>query len=154
MLSGLITATGLEPVWCTSWRKDATRLIGPRLGLPPWPNVHLPHQPLTSSHPHGYLWKRDYVAEHACNQPLAWIDDDFAEPADHDWARTRTASGLPTLLIQPNPQDGIQPHHIELVRQWALQQRSARKSAQPDIPPRLGHKMSPNKTRLTWTDLV
>jgi hypothetical protein len=31
LLAGLIAATGLRPIWCTSWRQDAARLIGPRL---------------------------------------------------------------------------------------------------------------------------
>jgi hypothetical protein len=119
LLAELVAATGLEPVWCTSWRSDASRLIGRRLGLPPWPHVNLPHLPLTDSHPDGYLWKRDHVATHAKRQPLAWIDDDFA-PADHDWASARAAAGYPTLLIQPDHYTGIQPQHTEAVRRWAL----------------------------------
>jgi hypothetical protein len=35
LLDDLITDTGIDPVWCTSWRADAAALIGPRLGLPP-----------------------------------------------------------------------------------------------------------------------
>lgn len=120
LLAELVATTGLEPVWCTSWRGDASRLIGHRLGLPPWPHVALPHLPLTDSHPHGYLWKRDYVAKHARRRPLAWIDDDFADPADHDWATARTAAGLPTLLIQPDSRAGIQADHAEIVRRWAF----------------------------------
>ena len=118
LLAGLITRTGLQPVWCTSWRADASRLIGHRLGLSPWPHVELPNLALTTSHPDGYLWKRDYVAAHAGGQPLAWIDDDFARPTDHDWATARTAAGHPTLLIQPDPHQGIQPEHTERVRRW------------------------------------
>jgi hypothetical protein len=117
MLASLIQATGLEPVWCTSWRADASRLIGQRLGLPPWPHVNLPRLPLTDSHPDGYLWKRDHVARHARNQPLAWIDDDFADP-DHRWTLSRTAAGSPTLLIQPNPHAGIQQRHIDQITNW------------------------------------
>lgn len=56
---------------------------------------------LTDSHQDGYLWKRDYVTAYINGQPCAWIDDDFA-PADHGWAFTRTATGHPTLLIQPS----------------------------------------------------
>jgi hypothetical protein len=71
LLAELITITGLQPVWCTSWRADASRLIGHRLGLPPWPHVELPRLPLTTSHPDDYLWKRDHIAAHAGRQPLA-----------------------------------------------------------------------------------
>jgi hypothetical protein len=119
LLTGLVAATGLQPVWCTSWRSDASRLIGHRVGLPPWPHVPLPRLPLTNSHPHGYLWKRDYVATHAKGQPLAWIDDDFTS-ADHDWATARAGAGYPTLLIQPNPHTGIQTGDTETIRRWAL----------------------------------
>jgi hypothetical protein len=119
LLAGLVTASGLEPVWCTSWRADASRLIGHRLGLPPWPHVELPHLQLTTSHPHGYLWKRDHVVTHASGQPLAWIDDDFTH-ADHDWATARTAAGSPTLLIQPHPYTGLQAQYAERIRRWAL----------------------------------
>jgi hypothetical protein len=119
LLADLIAISELEPVWCTSWRADASPLIGNRLGLPPWPHVDLPHLPLTTSHPDGYLWKRDHVAAHAGGQPLAWIDDDFARPADYDWASARTAAGGPTLLIQPDPYTGIQAEHAERIRRWA-----------------------------------
>ncbi|MGH3158270.1 MAG: hypothetical protein ACRDNF_17090 [Streptosporangiaceae bacterium] len=109
LLAGLVAISGMEPVWCTSWRADASALIGHRLGLPPWPHVELPHLPLTTSHPNGYLWKRDHLAAHAHGRPLAWIDDDFAR-ADHDWATARTSAGSPTLLIQPDPYTGIRPN--------------------------------------------
>lgn len=118
LLADLAAATGLHPVWCTSWRSDASRLIGHRLGLPHWPHVRLPHLPITSSHPDGYLWKRDQVAVYAEGHALAWIDDDFTA-ADHDWAHARTASGHPTLLIQPDPRKGIQPAHAEAISRWA-----------------------------------
>lgn len=120
LLAGLVTATTLRPVWCTSWRGDAARLIGSRLGLPAWPHVELPRLPLTDSHPDGYLWKRDHVAPYAAGHPLAWIDDDFAVPADHDWAASRTAAGYPTLLIQPDPHLGLQVGHIEDIQRWVL----------------------------------
>jgi hypothetical protein len=118
LLDDLITDTGIDPVWCTSWRADAAALIGPRLGLPPWPHVDRPRLPLTDSHPNGYLWKRDHATAHINGEPCAWIDDDFT-PADHDWASTRTATGRPTLLIQPNPHDGLLAAHVDVIRQWA-----------------------------------
>lgn len=118
LLANLVAATGLEPVWCTSWRADASRLIGHRLGLPPWPHVDLPSLPLTTSHPDGYLWKRDYLATHARHHPLAWIDDDLA-PTDHHWASARTVAGCPTLLIQPDPRTGLQAEHAQNVLRWA-----------------------------------
>jgi hypothetical protein len=117
-LRELIADTGLNPVWCTSWRADASRLIAPHLDLPAWPHVPLPHLPLTTSHPDGYLWKRDHLAKHAAGAPFAWIDDDFT-PADHAWATTRTTSGRPALLVQPNHRTGLQAEHLRSVRTWA-----------------------------------
>lgn len=60
--SGLVT-----PVWCTSWRHDASTLIGPLLGLPPLPFVDLPRPQITTSHPNRYLWKRGHVG--------VWLND-------------------------------------------------------------------------------
>lgn len=51
LLDDLITDTGLDPVWCTSWRADAAALIGPRLGLPPWPHLDLPRPPSPTATP-------------------------------------------------------------------------------------------------------
>ncbi|WTU53655.1 hypothetical protein OG953_14590 [Streptomyces sp. NBC_00057] len=52
---------GWHTVRCTSWRQDATTLIGPLLDLPPLPHIDLPRPQITTSHPNGYLWKRDHV---------------------------------------------------------------------------------------------
>ncbi|MYX06953.1 hypothetical protein GTW98_09035 [Streptomyces sp. SID8375] len=111
--TGLVT-----PVWCTSWRQDAATMIGPLLGIPPFPYVDLPRPRITTSHPHGYLWKRDHVAAWLNEAPAAWIDDDFTR-LDHEWAVRRTAAGLPTLLVQPDPHIGLLPEHVAKVREWA-----------------------------------
>ncbi|UED87181.1 HAD domain-containing protein [Streptomyces profundus] len=124
-LAALVADTGLTPVWCTSWREDASRLIAPLLGLSEWPHVSLPQLPLTTSHPDGYLWKRDHLIEHAARAPFVWIDDDFA-PADHAWADARTASGPPTLLVQPQHRTGIQAEHLRTVRAWATSHAATR----------------------------
>ncbi|MGW8850603.1 HAD domain-containing protein [Streptomyces xiamenensis] len=117
-IQDLLADTGLAPVWCTSWRSDASRLIAPLLGFPAWPHVPLPRLPLTTSHPGGYLWKRDYLAQHAADAPLAWIDDDFTT-SDHTWAVARTTSGRPTLLVQPEHRLGLQAGHLLTIKSWA-----------------------------------
>ncbi|MEU5140673.1 HAD domain-containing protein [Streptomyces sp. NPDC004009] len=107
-----VIRTGLvTPVWCTSWRQDATTLIGPLLGLPPLPHVELPRPEITTSHPNGYLWKRDHVAAWLGDAPAIWIDDDFTN-LDHKWARERTARGHITALVQPDPQVGLLAEHL------------------------------------------
>ncbi|MFD4340593.1 hypothetical protein ACFWPP_25865 [Streptomyces anulatus] len=42
MLTDLLTSGLVTPVWCTSWRRDATTIIGPLLGLPDFPYHDLP----------------------------------------------------------------------------------------------------------------
>src|SRR5262249_39581379 len=64
--------------------------------------------------------KRDGADAYAAGQPLAWIDDQFAAPADHDWAAARVAAGLPTLLVPTDSYVGLQPEHAEAVRRGAL----------------------------------
>jgi hypothetical protein len=117
LLTALIATTHLHPIWCTSWRHDANTHIGPRLGLPHLDVIDLPRPAITTSHPHGYLWKRDHVATWAGTDPLAWIDDDFTT-LDHQWAAHRTATTAPTLLVQPDPRTGLQPEHLHQVTAW------------------------------------
>ncbi|WP_338682667.1 HAD domain-containing protein [Streptomyces acidiscabies] len=111
--SGLIT-----PVWCTSWRQDAATFIGPLLGLPRLPHIDLPRPRITTSHPNGYLWKRDHVDTWLGDAPAVWIDDDFTS-LDHDWATERTAKGPSTLLVQPDPRAGLQAEHLAAALEWA-----------------------------------
>lgn len=117
MLTELFRAGMVVPTWCTSWREDASKLIGPLLGLPPMPAIDLPRLPITTSHPNEYLWKRDYVDTWLADAPAAWIDDDFTR-LDHEWAAERTARGAATLLVQPEPHVGLQPEHLAAVMAW------------------------------------
>ncbi|MEV7434581.1 HAD domain-containing protein [Streptomyces griseoviridis] len=107
-----VIRTGLvRPVWCTSWRQDATALIGPLLGLPPLPHIDLPRPQITTSHPDGHLWKRDHVDAWLGDAPAIWIDDDFTG-RDHEWAAERTARGRVTVLVQPDPHVGLLAEHV------------------------------------------
>lgn len=120
ILANLLTSGLVTPVWCTSWRKDATTIIGPLLGLPDFSYLDLPRPQITTSHPNGYLWKRDHVDDWLADTPAAWIDDDFTS-LDHEWAAQRTAGGAATLLVQPDPQIGLQPAHLAEVTTWVSQ---------------------------------
>ncbi|MFE2035431.1 HAD domain-containing protein [Streptomyces scopuliridis] len=125
-----VIRTGLvTPVWCTSWRHDASTLIGPLLGLPPLPYVDLPRPQITTSHPNGYLWKRDHVDTWLSDAPVIWIDDDFTA-LDHEWAAERTARGQATTLVQPDPHVGLLPEHLVEVLAWA----ALLLVAQADVP--------------------
>ncbi|WP_262701834.1 MULTISPECIES: HAD domain-containing protein [Streptomyces] len=118
MLMDVIRTGLVTPVWCTSWRQDAATLVGPLLGLPNLPYVELPHPQITTSHPNGYLWKREHVDAWLGDVPAVWIDDDFTS-LDHTWAAERTTRGPATLLIQPDPRAGLQAEHLAEVRAWA-----------------------------------
>ncbi|MFG2350758.1 HAD domain-containing protein [Streptomyces phaeochromogenes] len=114
-----VIQTGLvAPVWCTSWRQDAPTLIGPLLGLPNLPYVDLPRPQITTSHPNGYLWKRDHVDAWLGDAPVVWIDDDFTN-LDHEWAAERTARGQATALVQPDHHVGLLAEHLAEVLAWA-----------------------------------
>jgi hypothetical protein len=113
----LIRTALITPVWCTSWRQDATTLIGPLLGLPPFPYIDLPRPQITTSHPNGYLWKRDHVDAWLGDAAAIWIDDDFTN-LDHSWATERSSRGPATHLIQPDPHIGLQPEHLTQVAEW------------------------------------
>ncbi|MCX4559655.1 HAD domain-containing protein [Streptomyces sp. 2-1] len=107
-----VIRTGLvTPVWCTSWRQDAATLIGPLLGLPNLPYVDLPRPQITTSHPNGYLWKRDHVETWLGDAPAIWVDDDFTS-LDHEWAAERTTRGQTTALVQPAPHVGLLAEHL------------------------------------------
>ncbi|MFG2830013.1 HAD domain-containing protein [Streptomyces sp. NPDC048434] len=118
LLMDVIRSGLVNPVWCTSWRQDATTLIGPLLGLPPLPYVDLPRPQITTSHPNGYLWKRDHVDTWLGDTPAIWIDDDFTI-LDHAWAAERTSCGPATLLVQPDSHVGMRAEDLAATLAWA-----------------------------------
>src|SRR5437016_11669280 len=118
MIKDVIGTGLLTPAWCTSWRHDAPELIGRILDLPPFPYLGLPRPFITTSHPNGYLWKRDHVDAWLGAAPAVWIDDDFT-PTDHKWAVQRTMTVAPMLLIQPDPYIGLLPEHLLSALTWA-----------------------------------
>jgi hypothetical protein len=118
LINKFLADTGLPLVWATTWQHDANRLIGSRLGLPTFPVIEWGRPTFTVSHPNGYLWKRDPVAEWIGSTPVAWVDDDFTE-ADHAWAAERSASGVATILIQPDHYIGLLPEHLDSAAEWA-----------------------------------
>ncbi|MEV7287766.1 HAD domain-containing protein [Streptomyces sp. NPDC093252] len=124
LLAGFLAGGLVAPVWCTSWRKDATVIVGPLLGLPEFPYLDLPRPQITTSHPNGYLWKRDHVEPWLGGSAVAWVDDDFTH-LDHAWAAERTTRGCPTLLVEPDPYVGLQEAHLVQIQEWASRYRMA-----------------------------
>jgi hypothetical protein len=128
LLADALNTGLLRPVWCSSWRADASRVIGPLLGLPAFAHIELPRLPITTSHPDGYLWKRDHVTDWVEQVPTVWIDDDFTA-LDHQWATDRSNAGHPTLLIQPDSHTGLCPEHIFATLEWSAGLRPAKEAA-------------------------
>jgi hypothetical protein len=116
----------LQPVWASSWLDDANKYISPTLGLPAFPTITYPDTDLALHDNErkwrkGGRWKWPTVAQFARNIPLAWWDDDFADPcfaaAKQEFLTART--GTPTLLCDVSPRTGLRPEHFQAVRAWA-----------------------------------
>ena len=103
-------ADAYELVWATAWEHNANRFICPVLALPALPVIEFP------------LGGRDLlfrklpaVAEAVGDRPCAWIDD--VHPPDHyEWAATR---GVPTLIVDINPAEGLTSAVAERLAEWA-----------------------------------
>ncbi|MGD3111937.1 hypothetical protein [Streptomyces sp. YGL11-2] len=115
-------------MWCTSWRVVAARVITPLLGLLAFEHTDLPRLSITTSHPHGYLWKRDTVDRWLGDAPAVGVDDDFTS-LDHQWAVECSARVAPTQLIRPNPRVGLLPEHIAAALGWLAQSGAPRTAA-------------------------
>jgi len=94
--------SAFDCVWATSWEEEANERIGPAHGLPALPVICLGS---SADAPFGTTWKLAAVATFAGERPLAWVDDDLWEDA-FAWAAVRSAAGVPTLLLRPEPRQG------------------------------------------------
>lgn len=111
----LALADRCELAWCTAWRQDANRFIGPLIGLPELPVVPLPDGWVTET---GHIWKLSGVEQYAAGRSVAWLDDEFT-PADDEWAEERTADGSATLLVLIDPVHGIRQADVDRIGEWA-----------------------------------
>jgi len=94
-----------ELVWATGWERDAPRILGPLLGLPPFGVIEFTQRPALRV----ALRKLPDVQRFVGDGPVAWVDDDLGAEA-HDWARQR---GAPTLLVQPDRHVGLVRRHVD-----------------------------------------
>lgn len=102
-------ASRFELVWATAWGAEANRLLCPLLQLPSLPVIGFPPIPF---HPGEKL---PPIIRYAGSRPLAWIDDTIT-PAGHAWAAQR---GIPTLLIDTDPAEGLTRAVIDRAMRWA-----------------------------------
>jgi hypothetical protein len=101
-----------ELVWATTWEAQADSLIAARVGLPRGlPVIVFPKD----DDYEGWTWKLPAVRAYAADRPLAWLDDDLGRDAEA-WARDRSAAGITTVLIGPNPGTGLVAAHFERLR--------------------------------------
>lgn len=108
-----------EMVWATGWGHYANRLIGPLHQMEELPVVELEFSD-------GVTWKLPsvsaYVGRH---QPVAWIDDDLGEDAEH-WAQQRPG---PTLLMRCRPHVGLTDEMVEACLDFARRSGSSDKAS-------------------------
>jgi HAD domain in Swiss Army Knife RNA repair proteins len=99
-------------VWATGWEDRANDHLPALLGLP----GELPFLTFDGRARFGTShWKLDAIGEYAGERPLAWIDDCIDIECE-SWARQREA---PTLLVQTDPDRGLEEAHVETMLAWA-----------------------------------
>jgi hypothetical protein len=110
-------AADYELVWATGWEKSAGQ-ISRLLDLPEWPYLTFNGAARFGSAD----WKLGPLAAYASGRPLAWVDDSLDE-ACYEWARSRKE---PTLLVETEPDLGLQDVHVEALLAWARSLRAAK----------------------------
>ena len=103
-------ASSFELVWATAWEHKANRLICPVIALPELPVIEFP---LTG--PDYRFRKLPAVIDSVGDRPCAWVDDEH-QPDHYHWARER---GVPTLLVDIDPAEGLTRRVAEQLAEWA-----------------------------------
>lgn len=98
-----------ELVWATNgWRDTANSEISPLYDLPELPKIE---------YDKGH--KLSAIRSFAGSRPACFIDDKHAkDPNVIVWAQEREHHGIPTLLIAPNPNEGLEEWHVNAVERW------------------------------------
>jgi len=111
----LCEEANLDLVWATTWEEDANREIAPRVGLPD--DLRWIPFPMDDDDPLVESRKLPAVRRWVQDRPCVWIDDDLWGDA-WAWAAQRSGDGIPTLLVQPHPDEGLTPAHLAAVSSW------------------------------------
>lgn len=100
-----------ELVWASNhWYKTVNSELSPLFGLPELPKI---------KHEGGDKVKAIEEYDSAKKRPVVLVDDQYS--MKHDvilWAQTREKKGLHTLLVAPNPEEGLKRWHVEAIEQW------------------------------------
>ncbi len=110
-------------VWATMWQERAPAALAPVVGFgADWPWIDF-----TAHQSHGTAqrtgegigsYKFPGVVATVGDRPMVWIDDDL-EPAIYEWAAQRDEAGVPTLLVQPSPDEGWTRAELDAVLAFA-----------------------------------
>lgn len=121
-----LEATGAEMIWSTMWTSRAPQEFAPVAGFGDnWPyiNFHafqtpgLWRSPAMTGQGVG-SFKHPGIAHTAGSDPVVVIDDDLQDD-NYEWAERRNAAGLPTLLIQPDPAEGLTWEQVRTIQGFA-----------------------------------
>jgi len=106
-------ATRFQLTWCTTWNELANSEIGPRIGLPSLPVLHV-HRPARQLGVRPQLfWKLEQVLEAVGAHPFAWIDDEVSR-------RERAVlRGRQAHLRFVSPGVGLRQTDLDEVVAWA-----------------------------------
>jgi len=116
-------AEASDPIWATMWQDRAATAFAPATGIGTTIERYIDFDEHRQSDCVGRIgngvghYKHPGVIATVGKRPFVWIDDDLT-PRLHAWARTRTKSGIPTLLIQPDPAVGITGPHVATAHQF------------------------------------
>lgn len=112
-----------DMVWATMWQQQAVVALAPVVGFgADWPwidfTAHQDHDTLQRTGMGIGSYKFPGVVATVADRPMVWIDDDL-EPAIYDWAAERDEAGIPTLLVQPSPDEGWTHAELDAVLAFA-----------------------------------
>jgi hypothetical protein len=111
-----------NPVWATMWQERAALAFAPATGIGKGIERHIDfdHYQRRNGQRTGAGvgdYKHPGVVATVGRHPFVWIDDDLSD-WQHGWARQRTESGLPTLLVQPSPAQGLTERQYATVKRF------------------------------------
>jgi hypothetical protein len=116
-------AQRFDMVWATMWQDRAPSVLAPAVGFgADWPFIDFTrfqsHRTTQRTGLGVGGYKFPGVVATVGERPMVWIDDDL-EPAIYEWAAERDSSGVPTLLVQPFPDEGWTRAELDAVLAFA-----------------------------------
>jgi hypothetical protein len=129
-------ADRFQLVWATGWQDRANDRLSLLTGIGPLPVIEFDAhrdrgessgtegsapeagEPGAAAGTTAAHWKLDAVTKFCGDRALAWIDDSF-DASCFEWAASREAAGVPTLLVPTEPEIGFEEAQAAAVGDWA-----------------------------------